>query len=54
MKIKLWTILDEKGWRELQTKGILKPKVDYVESDFKRGYDWMKIQMNKRIGKPYA
>lgn len=51
MKIKLWTIQDEKGWSELQTKGILTPKVDYIESDFKRGYDWMKIQMDKRIGK---
>ncbi len=52
MKIKLWTIQDEKGWGELQTKGILRPKADYVEPDYKEGYDWMKIQMNKRIGKP--
>ncbi|WP_160114228.1 DUF3841 domain-containing protein, partial [Aquimarina sp. AU119] len=52
MKVKLWTIQDENGWNELQTKGILIAKQQFVEPDFKDGYDWMKIQMNKRIGRP--
>lgn len=52
MKVKLWTIQDEKGWNELQNKGILIPNLNYVLTDFKQGYDWMKDQMNKRLGKP--
>jgi len=52
MKVKLWTILEEKGWQELQTKGVFKGKAEFVEPDFKEAYDWMKVQMKKRIGPP--
>ena len=52
MKIKLWTIQDEKGWNELQSKGVLIPKEEYVNPDFKQGYDWLRLQMNQRIGVP--
>ena len=52
MKIKLWSIQDESGWNELQSKGILVGKEEFVDSDFKNAYDWMKVQMNKRIGLP--
>ncbi|MBW1296345.1 DUF3841 domain-containing protein [Aquimarina litoralis] len=52
MKIKLWTIQDEKGWNELQTKGVLVPKMEFVEPDFKEAYDWIKKRMIERIGKP--
>ncbi len=50
MKIKLWTIQNESGWKELQEKGILLAKEKYVYPSFKEGYDWMNIQMEKRIG----
>ena len=52
MKIKLWTIQNESGWNELQKEGVLIPKEEFVEPDFKLGYEWMRIQMNDRIGKP--
>ena len=52
MKVKLWTIQEEKGWKEVKTKGILIPKEEFVEIDFKRGYDWLKIQMTQRVEKP--
>ncbi|MEP0263568.1 DUF3841 domain-containing protein [Dokdonia sp.] len=52
MKTKLWTIQDEKGWGKLQTKGILLPKEEFIPTGFKEGYDWMRTQMNKRIGDP--
>jgi hypothetical protein len=52
MKVKLWTIQDEQGWYELQSKGILIAKEEFVYPDFKDGYDWMKNQMSKRIGIP--
>ncbi|WP_074406597.1 MULTISPECIES: DUF3841 domain-containing protein [Aquimarina] len=52
MKIKLWTIQNESGWNELQKKGFLIPKEEFVKPDFKSGYEWMKIQMSNRIGKP--
>ncbi len=50
MKIKLWTIQNAEGWNELQTEGILTGKLEYIDPDFKDGYDWMKVQMNKHIG----
>ncbi|TDQ23829.1 DUF3841 domain-containing protein [Tenacibaculum caenipelagi] len=49
-KVKLWTIQNELGWGELNKLGVLKAKEEYVYSEFKEGYDWMKLQMNKRIG----
>ncbi|EZH75884.1 hypothetical protein ATO12_03580 [Aquimarina atlantica] len=52
MKIKLWTIQNEIGWNELNENGVLIPKEEFVESDFKAGYEWMKSQMSNRIGKP--
>lgn len=50
-KIKLWTIQNETGWNALNNTGVLVPKVAFIDPDFKEGYDWMRIQMNKRIGK---
>lgn len=52
MKTTLWTIQDQQGWNELQSKGILIPKSKFVHPDFKEGYDWLRIQMNEKIGKP--
>lgn len=52
MKIKLWSIQNECGWHELNTKGVLRGNKDYVDKDFKEAYDWMKIQMKQRIGSP--
>lgn len=52
MKLKLWIIQDEKAWNELQKKGILTAKLEFIDPDFKDGYDWMKTQMNNRLGKP--
>ncbi|MFD2562645.1 DUF3841 domain-containing protein [Aquimarina rubra] len=52
MKIKLWTIQNESGWNELTENGILIPREEFVEPDFKTGYEWMKSQMSNRIGKP--
>lgn len=49
MKIKLWTIQDERGWNELQSKGVLVAREEFVEPDFKSGYDWMRRQMKRRI-----
>lgn len=49
MKMKLWTIQDERGWNELQSKGILIAKEEFVDPDFKQGYDWLKLQMHARI-----
>lgn len=52
MKVKLWSIQDENGWKELNSKGILIAKEEFVPPEFKKGYDWLKIQMTQRIGKP--
>ncbi len=52
MKVKLWTIQDEKGWKELNSKGILIAKEEFVPPEFKKGYNWLKTQMNQRIGEP--
>lgn len=52
MKTKLWTIQNESGWQELNTNKVLIPKEEFVDSEFKEGYDWLKIQMINRIGKP--
>ncbi|GAB1855973.1 DUF3841 domain-containing protein [Flavobacteriaceae bacterium MHTCC 0001] len=52
MKTKLWTIQNERGWDELQVKGILIPKSEFIEPYFIKGYNWMKKQMTERIGKP--
>ncbi len=49
MKIKLWTIQDERGWNELQSKGILIAKKEFIDPYFRTGYDWMRNQMNSRI-----
>ena len=49
MKFKLWTIQDEGGWDELQSKGVLVAREEFIDADFKSGYDWMKRQMNERI-----
>ncbi|WP_460219388.1 DUF3841 domain-containing protein [Psychroserpens sp. MEBiC05023] len=49
MKVKLWTIQDEKGWKELKTKGILIAKEKFIYQEFKFGYEWMKTQMEKRL-----
>jgi hypothetical protein len=52
MKIKLWTIQDQSGWNQLQTKGRLIARKEFIDADFKEAYDWMKMQMTQRIGKP--
>lgn len=50
--MKLWTIQDELAWEELQTKGTFIQQEKYIDIDHKEGYDWMRDQMNKRIGPP--
>lgn len=52
MKIRLWTIQDASGWNELLSKGVLIAKEEFVDPDFKSGYDWMRFQMNEQIGHP--
>ncbi|MGH1383341.1 DUF3841 domain-containing protein [Kordia sp.] len=52
MKVKLWTIQDERGWNELQTKGIYTGKKEFILPEFIKGYDWLRMQMEQRIGKP--
>ena len=52
MKIKLWTIQNERGWNELIQHGMLIPTEEFVKPDFKTGYEWMKGQMSYRIGRP--
>ena len=55
MKIKLWTIQDEQGWNELQSKGVLIPKKEFIDFDLlnsRDAYDWLKVQMESRLGKP--
>jgi hypothetical protein len=52
MKVKLWTIQDERGWNELQEKGVYSGKKEFVFPEFLLGYDWLRTQMEKRIGKP--
>lgn len=52
MNVKLWIILDESAWDVLQTKGKLIQQEEYIDPDRKEGYDWMRIQMSKRIGAP--
>ena len=49
-KIKLWSIQDEQGWRELNKHGVFKADKALVDQDFLKAYDWMKVQMNQRIG----
>jgi len=51
-KVKLWTIQDEKGWNELQNKGVLIPEEKYILPEWKEGYSWLKSQMITRIGSP--
>lgn len=53
MKVKLWTIQNEKGWNELQTKGVLIPEGKHIDfPEWKEGYFWLKSQMIQRIGPP--
>jgi len=52
MKVKLWSIQDEKGWNEIQTKGVLRAKKEFVDQDFIEGYDWMRTQIENRVGAP--
>lgn len=50
MKITLWTIQNEIVWNELQTQGKFIPKVNYIDESFLKEYDWMKLEMEKRLG----
>ncbi|MEO0877381.1 MAG: DUF3841 domain-containing protein, partial [Bacteroidota bacterium] len=52
--MKLWTIQDEKGWNELQSKGVLRGKREFINPEFKHGYDWMREQMKTRLCRTYA
>lgn len=52
MKITLWTIQDINGWNELNDNEILCANEDFINPEWKSGYDWMKKQMEKRIGLP--
>lgn len=54
MKQLLWTIQDEKAFREFERTGVLRANEDYLfcQDDFRFAYDWISNQMKKRIGIP--
>lgn len=52
MKVTLWTIQSINFWNDLNEKKIICVKEDFINPEWKSGYDWMKKQMEKRIGLP--
>ncbi|MEM7163616.1 MAG: hypothetical protein AAF487_14395 [Bacteroidota bacterium] len=37
------------GWSEFISKGSLVAREEFLDSDFKQGYEWMKCQMHARL-----
>ncbi len=52
MKVKLWTIQDETTHTAFISEGVFRGSEEFVPSYSKEGYNWMKTQMQKRIGPP--
>lgn len=52
MKETLWTIQDEAAFEAFQKTGVLRANPSHLifGSEFQYAYDWMAIQMRKRIG----
>ncbi len=49
----LWTIQNEKAYKSLEEKGTLMSFwSNILDDDFLYAYDWMRIQMNQKIGNP--
>ena len=44
----LWTIQDYTAYQDLLINGTLTANEDYIDVDFKRSYDWLAGQMQKR------
>ena len=54
MKQLLWTIQDEKAFREFERTGVLRANKDFLfcQEEFRFVYDWISNQMKRRIGIP--
>lgn len=50
MKIKLWSIVTEQAWQALYAQGVLKSRKGLADREFLNAYDWMRRQMEQRIG----
>lgn len=49
--MKLWTIQPIEFYNELIRNGEIHCFEEYVDSDFKKSYDWLIIQMEKKLAK---
>lgn len=52
MDVVLWTIQHADVWEELQQTGVLHADPERADGAFRRAYDWMALQMCRRIGPP--
>lgn len=50
--MRLWTIQTEQAFRQFERSGFLRGDGRRVDSDFRRAYAWMALQMEQRLGKP--
>lgn len=48
--MKLWTIQPLEIYDLICSESIITNSKDFIQSDFKQAYDWMILQMEKRIG----
>ena len=48
--MRLWTILEEDGWRRLETDGVFRTDGARTEPYFRPAYRWMTAQMTRRLG----
>ena len=50
MKQLLWTIQDEKAFREFERTGVLRANKDFLfcQEEFRFAYDWISNQMKRR------
>lgn len=48
----LWTIQHISAFDKMKITGVLRANEKYIDSDFKKSYNWIAKQMSKRIGKP--
>jgi hypothetical protein len=56
--MRLWTVQDKAAYEGLRENGVLRCNAklaDWLrEEEFKRSYDWLALEMKKRIGAPPA
>ena len=48
--MKYWTVQDLPAWEVAQQTGVLTGNAKHITDGFEQPYDWMVVQMQKRLG----